>query len=147
MMYWDVSTNNPTFSQFQQNDKCASKKKKTFRFFSHFHISNEIWILHNCVLPKWKIRISKFSHSHIYNEILNLHNLVLQRSKEKKTLYLRFSQVVFCWLEWQVIPSHLSWQTWAHNCQYSNDPFFKKKTNNNKSGFVLGILRSFFFVL
>jgi hypothetical protein len=126
MMYWDVFTSNPTFSQFQQNDKCASKKKKPFRFFSHFHISNEIWILHNCVLPKWK---SEFQSFHIFTFIMKYKIYIILSSKDakrKKTLSLRFSQVVFCWLEWQVIPSHLSWQTWAHNCQYSNDPFLKK---------------------
>jgi hypothetical protein len=34
---------------------------------------------------------------------------------------------MFCWLEWQAIPSHLSWKTCAHNCQYFYDPFNKKK--------------------
>lgn len=69
---WCIGMSLLAILHFHNSNKMTNvppRKKKPSKFFSDFHISNEIWILHNCVLPKWKIRISSFSHSHIYNEI------------------------------------------------------------------------------
>jgi len=72
---------------------------------------------------------SEFQVFHILTFIMKSKIYIIVSSKDpkrKKALHLKFSQIAFCRLEWQAIPSHLSWQTWAHNCQYLYDPFLKK---------------------
>ncbi len=82
MMYWDVFTSNPTFSQFQQNDKCASKKKKNLLGFFHifiFLITFEFYT----IVPSQNEN-SEFHFFHILTFIMKSTIYIILSSKDLK---------------------------------------------------------------